>query len=146
MGKHHFTVENAWYTAPTQGGGPCHWRWEGPVECSLTPYSEVNEVILWLTWQPSTIWISWSNITTTHLQMLQNHWPVIFKAVSHKSHQKNSVCGNGSTLVLEFLLAFDHFVSLVFFWAYPFLYLILSFPKILQIVRFIWNQLCWNTF
>lgn len=108
-GKHHFTVENTWHTAPTQGGGPCHRKGERPVECPLTWCTKINESILWLTWQPSTMWNSWSNIMTICLGMLQNHWPVVFHVVRHESQWKD-VDSSGNS----------HSVATVMHWSWGF--------------------------
>lgn len=150
MGKHHFTVENAWHTAPTRGGGPCHRKWERPVECPLISYTKINESILWLTWQPSAMWISWSIIMTTCLRMPQNHWPVAFHVVRHESQWKDVDSSGNHIQWQRWCTGLGVSVSL---WQFRlsslllFLYLIpppLKYSKMLD--RLIWNQLQWNTF
>lgn len=152
MSKHHFTVENDWHTAPAQGGGPCHREWERPVECPLIWCTKINESILWMTWQASAMWISWSNIMTTCLWMLQNHWPVVFHVVRCESQWKEvDLSGN------------SHSVATVVNWSWGFCQSLTILPllspsglhisvlnslllsNIPKWDRLIWNQLQWNT-
>ena len=82
------------------GRRPMPPEMERPVECPLIWCTKINESILWLTWQASAMWISWSSIMTTCLWMLQNHWPVGFHVVRRESQWKDAdSSGNSHSVV-----------------------------------------------
>lgn len=119
MGKHHFTVENAWHTAPTQGGGPCHQKWKRPVECPLRSMSQFSG---WPDNQApceSQEATSWEHVYG-HAKSLACCLPCrqAWKSVEGcRFKWKLMFSGNGDALVWRLLSVFDSFASLVSFWA-----------------------------
>lgn len=101
--------------------------------------------------------------TKHHMNLMKQHLKntpknaakslIVFKTISHESQWKN-IGSSGNThsvaMAIHWSWSFWQPLTVLSFSSSPglirFLYLILSFCQILQNVRFIWNQLYWNTF